>query len=394
MHIDCPQPLKSLKRKILNLETPSDQEHDLKRSRQLLFPISYQSRIEEWLDSPIYRPQSCPTFPIHNLQAYQTFRSRLADCFSTSKVKFESSWQLTQSRHTPSSLVTDLKDKDGTRNSRYRKDILRPHGIFIQPWEHPPDQVTKLVHFILQLPRASPKLSNGQIETMQRKIYDSAEDTGNGARIRLQSSLFPPSPGSKVVGLNDPLLNCNPFPLLDHVPQISQPKPDLSYGYCETAFTSHQWYALTHTQLAPYANPHPDYFFPFFHVIFTSARNGRRHWVAQNENAGSAAHSVISMEKLFEYARYKIRVPTEHEVSDSFAFSCCIDEEYATLWIHWINKTQPTAQYLSRRVRFYDWNDPQAIQQFVTEVKNIVSWGQDHRLRQIRARVEDFLKSY
>jgi hypothetical protein len=166
MKIDCPRPIKPLKTKLSQLElfTPADPTaFDL----QSIIPPTQQTSIETWVLGSSGRSQNrsntCLVFG-------NPKERRDQHCRSDSLVSSRKNWEtpVRMSHQPPNAPLTTLSptisttlQKDRAKSPSYRRDILEPHSVYIDPYgRHVPEQVTNLAHTVLQKPRDSPPLND------------------------------------------------------------------------------------------------------------------------------------------------------------------------------------------------------------------------------------------
>jgi hypothetical protein len=95
----------------------------------------------------------------------------------------------------------------------------------------------------------------------------------------------------------NPSILTNPFPL-------PKPKPNLTFGYSETAFTRNQLETinlLVDDQFGrSYAVPDQKFLFPFLDVEFKSQAKNGTHYVTTNQVAGTGAIALNSNMELMQ----------------------------------------------------------------------------------------------
>ncbi|MCJ1260042.1 hypothetical protein MMC24_007882 [Lignoscripta atroalba] len=413
LQIDCPQPVKPLKRKISQLHLFSEADHSkTKRSKQELFLPTPKVDIENWLASSLDRSQnrSDSYLLLRKAEGFRGKSSRSDSFMSALERPVEPLFQMAS--YSPNHPLTPLSDtistalqKDRVKSPQYRKECLERHHVYIAPLGSGRDMPTPLSTFVqntVRKPRTSPPLSEEKIRSMQTQIGSTRDREESASRSQLKNVLLP-SPdayGGRLVGQEEAILKTDGLPYERFVSQpISQPKPDYSYGYDSSVFTNPQHYVQQSSALSPYAKPNGAYYWPFFHIEFKAQSRGGTHWVAENQNAGSGSLSVKSTETLLRYARDN---PAQHrDVTSSVAFSSCIDSVYGTLWIHWLNddddddnrSTQRShPSYISSQIGAYFFQDATHLRDFHTHAKNILDYGLDKRLSGVKEAVNTLLR--
>ena len=397
MHIKCPQPIRPLKRKLSHLGLPQE-THPTTLTWPRQERPTRQRRIKNWVADSSSRSQNrsdtCLVFG--STMELGSQRSR-----SDSFISTRNEWKFTAPMpdQTPS-LAWSLPTSTSSSSSRdewakspnYRLDVLEPHGIFRDP---PNVQVKDMAHRILQNPRTSPPLANDQIEDLRLNLYETIDMKEADAKTRIRNTMFPSGTyGGRLMSTMNPVLSIAGLPQLPYTLEpVEVAKPDLSFGYHKNAFSLTEAIIQQTTLLKPYAIPSTEYYWPFFHVEFNLQSRAGMCWVAGNQNAGNGTHSVKSMETLLEYAKCN---PKRHDqVSDSVAFSCCIDSEHATLWVHWVDKSHDnegdSPRYVSSYLGKYIFQDTTQLCDFRNHTKNIIEYGLDQRLTKIKQALGDIM---
>ncbi|KAF4595442.1 hypothetical protein GQ602_001055 [Ophiocordyceps camponoti-floridani] len=172
--------------------------------------------------------------------------------------------------------------------------------------------------------------------------------------------------------------------------RISQPKPDMLYGYSGNAGQ-----AFTQPQLLAQTKIHdnPDYAvatsrglrFPFLAIEIKSSCSGGSLWVAANQCAGASAACLNAVNQLniaLEACQSAHRV-------DDVSYAIAVDEKMAEIYISWI---EDGAQYRLQEVDSFLLSRPREFQDFRCRVRYILDWGRDTRLRQIRDALDIILE--
>jgi hypothetical protein len=76
-------------------------------------------------------------------------------------------------------------------------------------------------------------------------------------------------------------------------------------------------------------------------------------------------------------------------MSDSVAFSCCIDLEYATLWVHWTDQSSNSPVYVSTHINICVFRDPAQLVEFRKNIKNIIDYGLDQCLAKVNQALDE-----
>ncbi|MCJ1341130.1 hypothetical protein MMC09_006426 [Bachmanniomyces sp. S44760] len=266
----------------------------------------------------------------------------------------------------------------------YRDDVLRNHNVYIDSMGRLLDApLTEFVNDHVKKSRGSPPMTDEQLGILQGQIAAAAtadEDTTKD----ILSSLLPLSDAKGgrhgvAVGGNS---NMNSYALptnneYDFV-GISIPKPDRTYGYNRSVFSSIEESTQSiDPNVKCLARPTASNYWPFFAIEFKSQSRGGTLWVAENQNAGTGSLSVNALDTLFRYAEKTKRA----SYLDSIAFSCAIDAQIGTLWIHWLENG---TSFNMSHIGTYPFTNREDIRRFRDAAKNIVDYGLDKRLPNVR----------
>lgn len=112
-------------------------------------------------------------------------------------------------------------------------------------------------------------------------------------------------------------------------PPLPLSRSDKCYGYPRSAFDSDAADRLGHNRLKHYAQPVRKTFWPFSMIEYKSPSSKGSTTLAENQNAGSGAHSVKCLEVLFEHSKR-----CQAANIKSIVFSCVADCKNASIWVH------------------------------------------------------------
>ena len=117
--------------------------------------------------------------------------------------------------------------------------------------------------------------------------------------------------------------------------------------------------------------------FPFFAIEFKAAGGTKGDlWVATNQCAGASSACVNAVERLNLLLR-------EHEslqLVDNVTYSVTVDNNIAQLYISW---KEDNLNYFLQRVGAFLLSSPDHFKDFRKQVRNILDWGKDKRLKRI-----------
>ncbi|KAK5651176.1 hypothetical protein OQA88_13194 [Cercophora sp. LCS_1] len=168
--------------------------------------------------------------------------------------------------------------------------------------------------------------------------------------------------------------------------KVSTPVPDMLYGYNrQTAFPKQQSQLISMGTEMVATNQYHSLLYPFFVVEFKG--DGGSMWVATNQCLGGSTSCVNIAENL----NRQLRESRSDEVRpvDSAAFSIAMNGSEARLYISW---KHDELNYCMANVRSFLLQDPEHYIQFRKCVLNIIDWGEDRRLNEIRDSLDSLLE--
>jgi len=266
---------------------------------------------------------------------------------------------------------------------------LTANNIYMRPSrEQFPEHITSLVNQVRR-DRDSPGPSPEQVLQDTRLAELEMGTAESKVERYFHANVFPdPEP-------TDILQSSDRLPMAKHaVPdfgsklKVSTPVPDLLYGYSRTrAF---------HQQQAPFPSMGNEMVansnglvYPFFVIEFKAdgpSGNGSM-WVATNQYFGGSTSCINIAERLNRQLRQcenkKIRP------IDSAAFSIAINGTEARLYVSWKHNE---LKYYMRKVDSFLLQKPKDYVEFRKYVRNIIDWGKDKRLNEIRDSLNSLLE--
>lgn len=170
--------------------------------------------------------------------------------------------------------------------------------------------------------------------------------------------------------------------------KVSNPVPDMLYGYeVQGAFPQQQVQLISMGQ-EMLANS-DGLAYPFFVIEFKgdgSSGSGSL-WVATNQCAGGAASCVNIAEQLNR--RLKQCKSDKVHLINSAAFSIAMSGTEARLYVTW---KHDEVQYYMANVENFLLHRPDHYQEFRKYVRNILDWGENERLAEIRSSLDTLLE--
>ena len=163
--------------------------------------------------------------------------------------------------------------------------------------------------------------------------------------------------------------------MLNALPRVSNPRPDLTYGIREEAFTDRQKNVrATHIRFAEVC---PGICFPFFAAEFKGSGGTMSEAIIQACRCGAAL--VIGVRELLKLAELDRKEPGAD--TDSFAFTLAMTTTEAHTYVHWAEVILGMpAKYHMHRLRIYSLLKGEDYAEIRRDLNNILDWGLTERL--------------
>ncbi|RMZ82764.1 hypothetical protein DV738_g1667, partial [Chaetothyriales sp. CBS 135597] len=367
-------------------------------------PTSIHTFVSEWLDSVGDREKQCRSDS--HLQhsdgesiSRQLTRSAPEMCYTRGTDGFvvPPTPASTRSRATEDSVSSTAS----VRHPSYRQNNLTSNGIYVRhDRTQLPDYISGQVE-TLRAERDSPSPSSEQIDGYLDELGTLAEGcTEADVEGFLEDTVFPKHSdraygrSSGLGSAKSALMSSHLIPNNPESPfRVSGPKPDLLYGYSgalrDGAFTQPQFLAQTslHPQNTRFAEATTQGLrFPFFAIEFKAAGGTRGDlWVATNQCAGASSACLNAVDQL------NTSLPKHPSVQrvDNLSYSIAVDNNTAQLYISW---KEDDLDYYIQRVGAFLLSDPDHFKSFRKQVRNILDWGKDTHLTQIRDALDTILE--
>ena len=265
-------------------------------------------------------------------------------------------------------------------NPFYRSANLFSNNIHMRSRrEQYPEHVRSLVELVGR-DRDSPGPSADDVRQDEDLEALEMGATEGDVQTHFQAEIFPRSAGT--------LKSNERLPMAKHaVPdvrskfKVSTPVPDILYGYNRTrAFTEGQQSKFNSMGNEMAANSQ-NLTYPFFVIEFKAEgpSGAGNLWVATNQCLSGSASCVNIAERL----NNQLRQCKDDKVMpiDSAAFSVAMSGTEARLYISW---KHDELQYYMAKVKSFLLQDPEQYLEFRKYVRNIIDWGKDKRLKEIR----------
>jgi hypothetical protein len=176
----------------------------------------------------------------------------------------------------------------------------------------------------------------------------------------------------------------NPHPTF----KVSNPAPDMLYGYDGAGAFPLQKPQLLSMEGQMVAN-NQNLIYPFFVIEFKAdgPSGAGSLWVATNQCLGALASCVNIAERLNR--QLKQCKSDIVKLINSAAFSIAISGTDARLHISWRNSE---LDYYMRTIKTFAVQEPEQYVEFRKYVRNIIDWGRDKRLKEIRDSLDILLE--
>ena len=251
-----------------------------------------------------------------------------------------------------------------------------------------PEHITSLVDQVRK-DRDSPGPSPEQVRQDMRLAELEMGTAESKVERYFHANVFPdPEP-------TDILQSSDRLPIAKHaVPdfgsklKVSTPVPDLLYGYTRNGAFHQQQAQFPSMGNEMVANSN-GLVYPFFVIEFKAdgPSGSGSMWVATNQCLGGSASCINIAERLNRQLRqYKNK---EVRRIDSAAFSIAMNGTEVRLYVSW---KHDELKYYMRKVNSFLLQKPKDYVEFRKYVRNIVDWGKDQRLKEIRDSLNDLLE--
>jgi hypothetical protein len=281
------------------------------------------------------------------------------------------------------------RKKSLVEDPSYRRMNLGENNIYMRPvYEEFPEDIARLVDHVRQ-DRDSPGPSLDQLR-QDTDLYRLEMGTGEpDVEEYFHANIFPKPK------LSDSLQRTNKNPMARHVVpdvgsklKVSTPVPDMLYGYNSIGAFPQQQAQLRSMGNEMVANSQ-DLIYPFFVIEFKADGPGGSGslWVATNQCLGASVSCVNIAERL----NRQLRQCKSDKVQpiDSAAFSIAMSGTEARLYISWKHNE---LDYCMRKVQSFSLQEPEQYVEFRKHVLNIIDWGKDKRLKEIRKSLDSLLQ--
>jgi hypothetical protein len=271
----------------------------------------------------------------------------------------------------------------------YRDMNLATNNIYLRDIDEEfPEYITSLLDHVRK-DRDSPGPSSDQLRH-DADLRWLEMGTGEPAvEDYFKANIFPnPKPSDSLYRINRNPMAKHVVPDVGSKLKVSNPVPDMLYGYNRLGAFPHQQTKLISMGTEIVANSQ-GLIFPFFVIEFKADGPGGSGsmWVATNQCLGGSASCVNIAERL----NRQLRQCKNKEVRpiDSAAFSIAMNGTEARLYVSW---KHDELKYYTRKVDSFLLQKPKDYVEFRRYVRNIIDWGKDKRLNEIRDSLNSLLE--
>jgi hypothetical protein len=259
---------------------------------------------------------------------------------------------------------------------------------FRHAYDEFPAEVAGLVNYVGQ-ERDSPGPSFEEIRQNKRLRDFGMEGAEPDVEEYFNTHLFPnPDASDPLKRSARQLMAKHTVPSTGSKHKVSTPVPDVLYGYNRSVAFAQQQGQLISMDNEMVANSH-DLLYPFFVIEFKGdgpSSNGSL-WVATNQCLGGSASCVNVAERLNSQLR-KCRNDQVRPITTA-AFSIAMSGTEARLYVSW---KHDDLEYYMQQVESFVLQRPEHYLEFRKYVRNIIDWGKDKRLKEIRDSLDILLE--
>lgn len=295
-----------------------------------------------------------------------------------------------------SSVVPSTTASTGSNRKRlvedpyYRVHNLAENNIYMRfSCEQCPEHIASLVDEV-RMDRNSPGPSLDDVR-QDMDLENLEMGTGEPAvENYFKANIFPDP------GLFDTLKRIDKNPMARQVVpdvgsklKVSTPVPDMLYGYNRLGAFTHEQQAQFRSIGNEIITNSQDVMYPFFVIEFKSDMPGNPGSLceATNQCLGGSASCVNITERL----NHQLRQCKSNEVQpiNSAVFSIAMSGTEARVYISWKHNER---DYYMRKVRSFALQVPDHFLEFRKYVRNIIDWGKDKHLKDIRKSLDSLLE--
>lgn len=335
---------------------------------------------------PVDQLPSSPALKRYRPQSVSSFVTQWVESLSELDCRFYAE-SIGQSDITASSRSARSSGRL-VENPNYREMNLAANNIYMRPRrEQFPEHIASLVDHVGR-DRNSPRPSLDQIR-QDTDLDDLAMGAGEpDVEEYFKDKIFPRSAGTLKRTDRFPMAKSAVPAVAGSAYEISTPMPDILYGYSRNGAFPEQQVQILSMGTEMIAN-NQSLIYPFFVIEFKAdgPSGPGSLWVATNQCLGGSTTCVNIAERL----NHRLRQCKNNEVQliNSAAFSIAMSGTEARLYISW--KHDELISYMAS-VNSFLLQRPDHYVEFRKYVLNIIDWGKDKHLEDIRKSLDDLLE--
>ncbi|KAK5013183.1 hypothetical protein LTR60_003999 [Cryomyces antarcticus] len=288
-----------------------------------------------------------------------------------------------------SGASTGSSRKSLVEDPYYRDNNLAENNIYMRDFcEEFPEDIAGLVDHVRK-DRDSPGLSSDQLRQNTRLRELESGSAEFAVENYFKANIFPdPEQSDSLDRIEKNPMAKRVVPNVGSKLRVSTPWPDMLYGYNRLGAFPQQQAQLRSMGNEIVANTQ-GLVYPFFVIEFKADGPGGSGsmWVATNQCLGGSASCVNIAERL----NHQLRQCKNKKVRpiDSAAFSIAMNGTEARLYVSW---KHDELKYYMRKVDSFLLQKPKDYVEFRKYVLNIIDWGKDERLNEIRDSLNSLLE--
>lgn len=236
-------------------------------------------------------------------------------------------------------------------NDKDYRDSLRYRNIYIEK-KDPPSELLRKANEIISRNRESSEIDDSFAQEIRDVVRKLRNQSGDQVIDQLGPAIVPAMtkiPDKNLETSRNRLwFNSVPIPLdpgvLSTPLPLPRPKPDLVFGYSETAFDKDQLLTidiLTNNEGRSYAVPDQNLRFPFLNIEFKSPANNGTICMATNQVAGAGAIALNGRLELIS----RCFGAENFDFDEPQFFSVTVDDRVAAINLHWVQDQAEGGQY-------------------------------------------------
>lgn len=167
--------------------------------------------------------------------------------------------------------------------------------------------------------------------------------------------------------------------LIESLPNLSVPKPDLLYGITKEGFTKEE--NRINNTYPMFTELSPDRYHAFFLVEFKSHKGDLEDAINQaSRSAGALIHGLRCLDDLTPRKNIKKGIDTR-----TWLFTLAVDTHYARLFVNWAYiEDDGTPVYHMHKLAGYELDEGSRLAELKRHIGNVMDWGVGERKEMIK----------